>query len=92
MARFTGATTSGLPANRSRPRTSTSAAKMTASAAAMTPAGTGSAPAAPWVSTEMVWPAALAACSIDSAAMYVCAMPVGHEVTATSFMTRAPPS
>ncbi len=69
MARLTPDWTRGSPANRSRPRTSTSAAKMTTSASAICCAVKGSAPAAPWVSTTISWPAASALCSSDSAAM-----------------------
>jgi hypothetical protein len=69
MARLTEVWTSGLPANRSRFRTSTSAANTTASASAMSASATASAPAAPWVSTLMSCPASLAACSSASAAM-----------------------
>ena len=54
MAFLTPAVTVGLPAKRSRPLTSTSAAKMTTSAAAISSGGIGVAPAAPWVSTVMV--------------------------------------
>ena len=40
-------------------------------------------PIAPWVSTLMRCPSLRAAFSRRSAAMYVCATPVGHAVTAT---------
>lgn len=60
---------------------------MTASASAMSAADNGSEPAEPCVSTTIVSPLAFAVCSSDSAAMYVCAMPVGHAVMATNFMS-----
>ena len=69
MARRTPTLTVGLPAKRSRPRTSTSAARMTASAAAIVSAASGTHPAAPCASTAISCPAARALCSRDSAAM-----------------------
>ena len=69
MARFTPEATTGLPANRFRSRTPTSAAKIAASAAAMTSACSGVEPAEPWVSTWMSTPARAAAASRASAAM-----------------------
>ena len=57
---------------------------ITASAAAIASGERGSQAIAPWVSTTMSCPAARALCSSDSAAMYVWAIPVGHDVTATS--------
>jgi hypothetical protein len=60
-----------------------SAARIATSAFASSSAESGVEPAEPWVSTTISWPAAFAATSSDSAAMYVCAMPVGHAVTAT---------
>lgn len=56
---------------------------MTASASSITLCGSGVEPADPWVSTVISTPARPAAASSDSAAMYVWAIPVGHEVTAT---------
>ena len=91
MARLMGTVTVGLPAKRSRLRTSTSAARTTTSAEEICSSVSGFAPAAPWVSTAMLCPASLAASSRDSAAMYVCAMPVGHDVTATIFISPTPP-
>ena len=55
--------------NRSLPRTSTSAAKITASAESMMDWSSGSEPAEPWVSTCISSPASAAACSSASAAM-----------------------
>lgn len=80
---FTPASTTGLPPNRAFSRTSTSCAQMTASAAAITAGSSRSKPADPWVSTSRTTPWARAAASSDSAAMYVCAIPVGQDVTAT---------
>ncbi len=40
----------------------------------------------PWVSTFISMPRLAAACASFSAAMYVCAMPVGHAVTASSLI------
>ncbi len=68
-AALTPTSTVGLPANRSLPWTSRSAAKITPSAAAITAGSSGDEPAAPWVSTTHSWPAAAAACSSASAAM-----------------------
>jgi hypothetical protein len=59
----------GLPAKRCASLTGRSWAKITASALSMTDCESGSDPAEPWVSTEIEWPAALAAASRDSAAM-----------------------
>ncbi len=62
-----------------------SAAMSTTSAPAISPAVRAFwAPTEPWVSTLMVRPRALAPVSRPSAAMKVWAMPVGHEVTATT--------
>ena len=54
------------------------------------------APTDPWVSTLTEWPSAFAPRSTPSAAMKVWAMPVGQEVTATTFLppaavAKAPP-
>ena len=74
---------SGSPANRPLLRTPTSVAKIAPLAPVMTDWSSGSAPAEPWGSTRTGQPAFRPAASRASAAIYVCAMPVGHAVTAT---------
>jgi hypothetical protein len=91
MARLTPDSTSGRPANRSRSRTGTSVAKIAASASAIRAGSSHSTLPEPWGSTTSSTPAALPACSRPSAAMKVCAMPVGQAVTATISFLRGSP-
>ena len=90
MARFTPDSMTGRPANRSRSFTPTSVAKMTAAALRMVPAGSKITEPEPWVSTWTSTPISLPALTRWSAAMKVCAMPVGHAVMATTTGRSAP--
>ena len=90
MASRVRVSTAGSPANRSRSRIVASAAKITPWAAAMTLGSSGGAPEAPWTSTSISCPLALAATSRASAAISLWAIPVGQLVTATSLIAGPP--
>ena len=85
IASFVDASTTFLPSN-TLISTFLSAAMITASASSISFAVRGSlAPPEPSFSTLNAIPSSLAFCSRDSAAINVCAIPVGHAVTATIF-------
>lgn len=69
IARFTGCSTRGRPAKRSRPEMFTSAATIRALARAICSSVNGVMPPEPWVSTCSSIPLSFAAFSRDSAAM-----------------------
>ena len=86
IASFESVTYNRLPVNRIG-SILMSAATITKSAACISVSvSTFSAPIAPSVSTLTWSPRALAAFSIDSAAIYVCAIPAAQAVTATIFI------
>src|SRR5215210_3181519 len=86
MASRRRTSTLGRPVNRWRSATEASRAKIMASASRITWGSTNTAPAAPCISTSISWPLSRAACSSASAAIALCAMPVGQAVTPTNFI------